>query len=216
MSLPKPYYEKDGITIYHGNCQNILPNIPKVDLVLTDPPYGIGIAKNPFRQKHEKSSWDSKPVDKNLLMLSIKSGKHSIVWGGNYFELPVSQKFFVWDKVQPEDFSSAMCEQAWSNIPGPAKLFRKRVVGYFKQHPTQKPVELMSWCIQQAPEAQTVLDPFMGAGTTLASAKELNRKAIGIEIEEKYCEIASKRLSQQVFSFESDSITGKTVEVRNE
>ena len=201
MSLPRPYYEREGIVIYNADCRDIFPHLPQVDLVLTDPPYGIGIASNPFRQKHEKNEWDNEPVDKELLLSYISKGRFAIVWGGNYFGLPAHQKFLVWDKEQPEDFSSAMCEQAWTNIPGPAKLFRRRVIGYFKQHPTQKPSELMSWCIQQTLEAQTILDPFMGSGTTLVAAKELGRKAIGIEIEERYCEIAAKRLSQEVIPF---------------
>jgi site-specific DNA-methyltransferase (adenine-specific) len=202
VSLPEPYYhdEDSGITIFHADCREILPLLEpgSIDLVLTDPPYGIGIAANPFRQKHERSTWDdARPTD-SLIAETVAFGKHAIVWGGNYFDLPPTQRFFVWDKVQPEDFSSAMCEMAWSNIPGPAKMFKRHVVSYEKNHPTQKPVELMRWCIDFAPNARTILDPFMGSGTTLRAAKDLGRKAIGIEIEEKYCEIAVRRLSQQV------------------
>jgi site-specific DNA-methyltransferase (adenine-specific) len=198
MTLPEPYYQDDSCTIYHGDCREILPHLIHVDLVLTDPPYGIGIAANPFRQKHETSAWDDSPVDVALLAQVIESGTHAVVWGGNYFGLPASQRFFVWDKGQPEDFSSAMCEQAWTNQPGPAKLFRRNVWQYEKQHPTQKPIEVMRWCIEFFPDARTVLDPFMGSGTTLRAAKDCGRKAIGIELEERYCEIAAKRLSQMV------------------
>ena len=197
----KPYYDDgNGIVIYHGDCRELLPHLEPVDLVLTDPPYGIGLAANPFRQKFERSSWDDKPVDADLLAAIIAKGKDAIVWGGNYFNLPAHQRFLVWDKVQPEDFSSAMCEQAWTTLSGPAKLFSRRVVSYSKEHPTQKPLELMHWCLNFAPEASTILDPFMGSGTTLRAAKDLGRKAIGIEIEEKYCEIAAKRLAQEVLA----------------
>jgi len=197
----KPYYDHAGITIYHGDCREILPTLQKVDLVLTDPPYGIGIAANPFRQKHEKMSWDDKPADAEGIDGCRVGGDWVIIWGGNYFYLPPCQRFLIWDKEQPEDFSSSMCEMAWTNIPGPAKLFRKRVVNIEKFHPTTKPYELMQWCIGFAPKADTILDPYMGSGTTLRAAKDLGRKAIGIEIEEKYCEIAAKRLQQEVFNF---------------
>lgn len=193
-----PYYEQDGITIYHGDCREILPTLEPVDLVLTDPPYGIGLAANPFRQRFEQQAWDDAPVDAALLQQCIAAGKDAIVWGGNYFGLPAHQRFLIWDKGQPEAFSSAMCEQAWTTIPGPAKLFRRHVVSYEKHHPTQKPVELMRWCLGFAPNARTIIDPFMGSGTTLRAAKDLGRKAIGIEIEERYCEIAAKRMSQGV------------------
>lgn len=198
VSRMTPYYERDGIVIYHGDCREILPALDPVDLVLTDPPYGIGLAANPFRQRFEAAEWDGEPVDGDLLRCVIEKGRDAIVWGGNYFGLPAHQRFLVWDKVQPEDFSSAMCEQAWTTLDGPAKMFRRHVVSYEKWHPTQKPVELMRWCIGLAPEPATILDPFMGSGTTLRAAKDLGRKAIGIEIEERYCEIAVKRLAQEV------------------
>ncbi len=195
----KPYYEDDSITIFHGDCRDILPSIKSVDLLLTDPPYGLNIANNPFRQKHEKQPWDAVPVDIDLLRQCIDQATFSIIWGGNYFDLPPHQKFFVWDKGQPEKFSSAMCEQAYTTLAGPAKLFRRHVVSYEKFHPTQKPIELMRWCIEQTGnEAQTILDPFMGSGTTLRAAKDLAREAIGIETDERYCEIAAKRMSQMV------------------
>jgi site-specific DNA-methyltransferase (adenine-specific) len=197
-NLPKPYFEDESVTIYHGDCRELLPLMPKVDLVLTDPPYGIGLAANPFRQKHAKADWDDEPVTPELLDSVIRMADESIVWGGNYFGLPAHQCFLIWDKVQPESFSSAMVEQAWTNLSGPAKMFARHVVSYEKWHPTQKPVELMRWAIGRASAPQTILNPFMGSGTTLRAAKDLGRKAIGIELEERYCEIAAKRMSQGV------------------
>jgi DNA modification methylase len=198
-----PYYEHAGITIYHGDCREILPTLPKCDLLLTDPPYGIGIAANPFRQKYLPQEWDNTPCPDDLLTAAMVAAENQVIWGGNYFDLPPVQGFLVWDKQQPEDFSSAMCEMAWTSRTAPAKLFRFRVVGYFKEHPTEKPVDLIQWCAGFFPDAQTILDPFMGSGTTPVAAKNLGRKAIGIEIEERYCEIAAKRLSQEVFDFEA-------------
>ena len=195
----KPYYEEAGITIHHGDCREILPHLPKVDLVLTDPPYGIGIAANPVRQKFSPQGWDNAPPSRETIKLAAEKGKWAIIWGGNYFDLPPSKSFLVWDKCQPEEFTLAMVEQAWTNIGRPAKMFTLRVTSYAKEHPTEKPVPLMAWCMKQAPELpDTVLDPFMGSGTTLVAAKNLGRRAIGIEIEERYCEIAANRLRQGV------------------
>lgn len=193
-----PYYQDDAVTIYHGDCREVLPRTPFADLLLTDPPYGLGIAANPFRQRHEVSAWDDAPVELGLLWACIAHAREAVVWGGNYFALPAHQRFLVWDKVQPEDFSSAGCELAWTNFDGPAKLFSRHVVSYKKWHPTQKPLELMRWCLGFAPEAQLILDPFMGAGTTLRAAKDCNRRAIGIELEERYCEVAAQRCAQEV------------------
>ena len=200
--LPEPYYrdnQKD-IVIYCADCRDILKKIPDrcIDLVLTDPPYGIGIASNPFRQKHAKSNWDEKPIDKDLLDKVIEISDEQVIWGGNYFDLPQSKCFFIWDKLQPQNFSSAMCEMAWVSKDMPAKMYKKWVVDYEKWHPTQKPHDLMVWCLEFFPEAQTILDPFLGSGTTAVACKVLGRKCIGIEISEKYCEIAKKRLAQGV------------------
>ena len=124
----------------------------------------------------------------------MQAGEDFIIWGGNYFDLPPSQGFFVWDKVQPENFSLSMCEYAWTSLKRPAKIFRYRVIGYKKHHPTQKPVPLIKWCLGHIPKAKTILDPFMGSGTTGVACMDLGRKFIGIEINEKYFDIACKRI----------------------
>lgn len=183
-------------TLYLGDCRDILPTLPKVDAVITDPPYGIGISANPVRQMHEKLDWDASAPDESMIGAVVAAGAVAIVWGGNYFDLPPSQCFLVWDKVQPQDFSLAMCEQAWTNKKGPAKLYRQSVLSYRKEHPTQKPVDLMKWCIDQAgvPTQGTVLDAFMGSGTTGVAAVQMGRRFIGIEREPKYFEIACRRI----------------------
>ena len=184
--------------VHCGDCLEFMKLMPDkcVDLVLTDPPYGIGIAKNPFRQKFEKEDWDNFVPTQEYFNEIFRVSKEQIIWGGNYFNLPPSQCFYVWDKVQPEDFSSAMCEMAWVSRQSPAKLFKQRVVSIQKFHPTTKPVELMKWCIQFFPEAKTILDPFMGSGTTCVASKTLGRNFIGIELSQKYCDIANQRLRQ--------------------
>ena len=181
-------------TLYLGDCRDVLPTLPKVDACITDPPYGIGIAANPVRQAHAKQDWDDAPPDASLIAEVVSKGEVSIIWGGNYFGLPASQCFLVWDKCQPEDFTLAMCEMAWTNIRKPAKSFRMSVTSYPKEHPTQKPEALMTWCIKHAGNPATVLDPFMGAGTTGVAAIHAGRSFIGIEREPKYFDIACRRI----------------------
>jgi len=184
--------------LYRADCMDILPTLGKVDAVITDPPYGIGIAANPVRQMHEKLDWDSFVPSANIISAVLDCAPVHVIWGGNYFDLPPSQCFFVWDKVQPENFSLAMCEQAWVSKKGPAKMFRQSVLSYSKEHPTQKPVSLMAWCIRMLDEPKTIIDPFLGSGTTGVAAIQLGRKFIGIEREPKYFDIACKRIEQAV------------------
>jgi site-specific DNA-methyltransferase (adenine-specific)/modification methylase len=188
------------VTLYRGDCLEILPTLGKVDAVVTDPPYGIGIASNPVRQKHAKSDWDNAPPTTTLLDAVRAMAPVQILWGGNYFDLPPSQGFLIWDKVQPEEFSLSMCEYAWTNLSKPAKLFKRHVVSYKKQHPTQKPIELMEWCVKWAGSPQTIVDPFMGSGTTGVACVRLNRRFIGIEIDPGYFEIAKKRIQDELSS----------------
>lgn len=200
MPVPvKPYYQDERCTIYNADCRKVLPWLGTFDLLLTDPPYGIGIAANPVRQKHEKQDWDDLCPPRYLVEMAVESARFAIIWGGNYFGLPASRKFLVWDKQQPADFSLAQCEQAWCSWDGNAKTYTKRVINYSKVHPTQKPEGLMKWCIGQTPEkVETIVDPFMGSGTTLVAAKSEGIAAVGIEINEGYCEAAAKRLEQGV------------------
>ncbi len=209
MSLPVPYYQDSAVTIYHGDCREILPHLPKVDLVLTDPPYGIGLSSGAGKYGCLKWSgakdlkWDTKIPDNEVFeMLLSKSDVH-IIWGGNFFPLPLSPCYLVWDKGAGfKNRSFSECEMAWSSMDRAPKIFawdplaRGDYKG--KQHPTQKPEPLIRWCINLADNPQTILDPFMGSGTTLRAAKDLGRKAIGIELEEKYCEIAARRMAQEV------------------
>jgi DNA modification methylase len=215
--VSEPYYQEDGITIYHGDCREILPALPRADLLLTDPPYGIGIqgrngiSKQAQTVDYGEVTWDDAPIDPALLQLAIRSAFHAVVFGGNYYAVPPSSCWLVWDKDNGAN-PFADCELAWTNLPKAVRRLRYRwqgmiqeVMGHAKekrQHPTQKPVPVMEWCIGQAPDScQTILDPFMGSGTTLVAAKNLGRHGIGIEIEERYCEIAAKRLAQGVLDF---------------
>ena len=184
------------------NCMDamkLLKQIPDngVDLCLTDPPYGIGISSNPFRQKYKKQDWDNKPMSDDILKEILRVSKEQIFWGGNYFDLPPSQGFLIWDKHQPQNFSSAMCEMAWCSKQSPAKMYKKRVVGITKYHPTTKPVDLMEWCLLFYPDAKLILDPFMGSWTTAVACQNLKRNFIGCEKDEQYCSVGRDRLRQK-------------------
>lgn len=225
MSLPKPYYDEDGITIYHGDCRDILPYLEPVDLVLTDPPYGIRYRSNHNSSRRGKwAKWvryenlpgiigDDVPLDPSFL---LELDRPMALFGGNYCadKLPSSRCWIIWDKrdgIGPNN--QADCELCWTNFQKPSRIWRHLWSGLLrageenvalseKLHPHQKPVNLLRFIIQYSDTEGIVLDPFMGSGTTLRAAKDMGRKAIGIEIEEKYCEIAVKRLAQGVLKYE--------------
>jgi site-specific DNA-methyltransferase (adenine-specific)/modification methylase len=190
--------------LYCGDCLEILPTLPKVDAVVTDPPYGIGekwdkpgrFATCAGKLWNGDAGWDvctNQPgVD---LALSISNGR-GIIWGGNYYSLPPSRGYLIWDKMQV-GFSLADSEMAWVSDPITPKHFRyarAQLASEGKEHPTQKPLPLMLWCLKFLPNSKTILDPFMGSGTTGAACMNLGRKFIGIEIERKYFDIACERI----------------------
>ena len=191
--------------LYLGDCVEILPHLPKVDACITDPPYGIKrFEKGSLRfdktgEYKNGIAWDKAP-EKAFFDLMLSKGENAIIWGANNFELPTSEYFLVWDKQQTvANFASA--ELAYTNIKVPAKVFRFSIHQHNtieKSHPTQKPVDLMAWCIDFVPKAKTILDPFMGSGTTGVAAIQLGRSFIGIEREPKYFDIACKRIEQAV------------------
>jgi DNA modification methylase len=199
----KPYYSEPGIDIYLGDCRDILPSLPKVDLVLTDPPYGILLKGSAHSRRFAKSgrgdiAWDIAPTN-NELKAILAVANQTMIWGGNNFDLGPTFGWMIWDK-QNDGLNFGECEYCWTTMRFAPRIHRERCVNIDNQreHPTQKPKNLMIRCIQMAGDPQTILDPFMGSSTTLRAAKDLGRKAIGIEIEEKYCEIAVKRLAQEV------------------
>jgi len=204
----EPFYERDGQTIFCGDCREILPALEPVDLVLTDPPYGIGErwqggARHGWAktdtEKTSRNSWDGATPDDATIRAVVSAGTAAIVWGGNYFALPPSRCWLVWNKPE-RGFTLAEAELAWTSADNVARVFDGNRHAATRVHPTQKPLPLIKWCLSLswAKDAATVLDPFMGSGTTLVAARDMGRKAIGIEIEERYCEIAAKRLDQGV------------------
>ncbi len=194
-------------TLYLGDCRDVLPGLEKVDAVVTDPPYGIGAGTGIGKVTKEGSDfrggdqWDAETPPSELFDALRAQSQWQIIWGGNYFGLPPAKGFFVWDKIQPEQFTLAMAELAWTNIPTPAKIWRWKSQsingGAPKFHPTQKPEDLMLWCIGKLPEPSlVVLDPFLGSGTTGVAAVQMGRRFIGIERDPGYFDIACRRIEQ--------------------
>jgi DNA modification methylase len=188
-----------------ADCRDVLPTLGRVDAVVTDPPYGMaeklsGSGSGRWKKLYDEKggfSWD-KEAPQIVLELPAMANT-AIIWGGNFFQLPPSRSWLVWNKII-RNFSTSVCELAWTNLDSPIDAFdysHGQLATEGKQHPTQKPLPLMIWCIKQCkPAAQTILDPFMGSGTTGVACVNLGRKFIGIEREERYFDIACKRISE--------------------
>ena len=195
-------------TLYCGDCVEVLPTLPRVDAVITDPPYGINVSTRV--NYREKQAWDAERPD---LTPWLNVGRYHLFWGGQYFadKLPMSEGWLTWCKRPVDmDFSNdnrsyATTELAWRDW-GKAKFFAQVWDGGMRAgaaenrdfcHPSQKPVELMAWCLRQLPaEAKIILDPFMGSGTTGVACAQISRKFIGIEREPRYFDIACERISR--------------------
>lgn len=218
MSGPTPYYDDGAVTIYHGDSRAIIRALDTshVDLVLTDPPYGVNLNTSYRKAKRGRlAASNNYPAihgdDAAFDPSGLLAFPNLVLWGANYYadRLPARGQWLIWDKRDGVAFNDqADCELAWTRgttgtVP---RLFVHRWNGMLKAseqseqrlHPTQKPVALMKWCLSFYPEAGTILDPYMGSGSTLRACKDMGRKAIGIEYEESYCEIAAKRCAQEV------------------
>jgi site-specific DNA-methyltransferase (adenine-specific) len=198
-----PYYEDDKAMIYHGDCREILPSLT-VDYVVSDPPYGIDHVPSSY-WKHQRIRGDSTPFDPSHL-LRYKA----VLFGANHYAdcLPPSAGWIVWNKRDQVSrrLPGSDAELAWTNILKQVRIFTHVWIPHTLRdertvHPTQKPVRLMRRILEEVIPSGVVCDPYMGSGTTLRAAKDLNRKSIGIEIEERYCEIAARRLGQEVLDF---------------
>jgi hypothetical protein len=205
-----PYYEDESVQIYHGDCRDVLPLVD-YDATVSDPPYGVlsesgsaATRRSGGNQDNGVMAWDVAP-ERTLLDLII--AKPAMLWGGCHLTLPPTVGYLVWDK-QIDGLNFGEVEYCWTNLQFAPRVFRYRAVGVDggKVHPTQKPEALMQWCFSFLPKSVgDIVDPFMGSGTTLVAAKRLGRKAIGIEREEKYCEIAAKRCAQGSLFAKRDS-----------
>lgn len=214
-----PYYQDSAVTLYHGDCREIVSGLGQFDLLLTDPPYGIGESSSRVASRQRRANgnsnaladqrdygkfnWDSEPVSKEVLDMVRGVCRKQIIWGGNYFELPPCKGPLIWDKENgATDFADG--ELAWNNLGCALRIKRHmwngmlRKGGEKRTHPTQKPLDLMVWCIGLAGDVHTILDPFAGSGTTGRAAKDLGLKCTLIEREERYCEQIAIRMAQEV------------------
>jgi site-specific DNA-methyltransferase (adenine-specific) len=212
-----PFYEEPAGKIYYGDCLEVMKSMPdkSIDLVLTDPPYGIGAYANGTmgngvlakQSKFNAVNWDNSIPSKEYFDEMMRVSKNQIIFGGNYFVLPPSCCWIVWDKDNGNNYF-ADCELAWTSFQTAVRKFKWKWQGMlqenmkqkdFRFHPTQKPLELMRWCLEKYSQpSDIVLDPFLGSGTTARACKDLGRYYIGAEISKDYCEIAKKRLAQEV------------------
>jgi site-specific DNA-methyltransferase (adenine-specific) len=196
-------------TLYLGDCLEILPTLPHFDLILTDPPYGLGIdgqeedrkSRNPKhnRKGYEFLGWDGEPPSRYAFEMMYHKSKHQIIWGGNYFVDRLRQGtkgWLFWDKGQ-RGLTMSDGEFAYTSFDFPSRAItinRVELQTDGAEHPTQKPLRLMSWCLGLAPQCVTVCDPFMGSGTTGVACMQAGRQFVGIEREEKYYDIARRRI----------------------
>lgn len=211
-------------TIYNEDCLETMKRMPDgfVDLVLTDPPYGIGVDRTMAKQggtqygkaaapksHYSSSGWDDKIPSKEVFDEIFRVSKHQIIFGGNYFTLylPPSSSWIVWDKVNGDN-AFADCELVWTSHKSAVRLKQYMWNGMIQQnmknketryHPTQKPLDLLRWILEKYSAAEDLIyDPFMGSGTTARACKDLGRNYIGSEISKEYCDIAEQRLRQGV------------------
>jgi DNA modification methylase len=220
--LPEPFYERDGITIYHGDCRLILPLLGTFDLLMADPPYGIDVAKTGkvggnnkgVARDYGASEWDKEVVEEWVMSLARSRCRKQIIFGGNYYALPPCKGPLIWDKQNTGNFADG--EMAWNNLGCALRIKRHLWNGMIRKgdesrdHPTQKPLEVIQWAIMQAGDVETILDPWAGSGTTGHAAKNLGKRAVLIEREERYCEIAVARLAQDVLPLHTENATAQT------
>lgn len=208
LAVIEPYYDDGQITVYVADCRDVLPQLERCDLLLTDPPYGISrdgqqatTGGHGGRRAHEFMGWDSERPDGDVFAAMLASADEHIIWGGNYFAdlLPPTSGWLVWDKGQRINQSDG--ELAWTSRDGALRIYELNRVALMLDeatHPTQKPLRLIKWCIGFFPDANTILDPFAGSLTTAVAAKHLGRRCIAIEREEKYVIAGLERLRQGV------------------
>lgn len=235
----RPYYDDGTCVIYHADCRDVLVAIQpsRVALVLTDPPYGVGVDTAYHSRGRGKPSAKSTPVGRSRIARAneyapvvgdsepfdpshLSAYRRLVLWGAHHYadRLPPSPSWLVWDRVSG-DSATADAELAWTNLGGTVRTFKYLWNGACRHgekdthglHPTQKPVALMRWIIERWTEpGDLIFDPYMGSGPVAKACAETGRRYIGIEIDEGYCAKAVARLRQQVFSFDSAAVSRTT------
>jgi|LGOV01.1.fsa_nt_gb site-specific DNA-methyltransferase (adenine-specific) len=197
--------------VFNEDCLETMSRMKdnSVDLILTDPPYGINASSNSLglrkehthKRKWDKKNWDKETPVKEIFDEIFRVSKHQIIWGGNYFDIPPCKNYIIWDKKITGNVPFAHCEMAWTSYSNAPTLYSLAVqsISEDKVHPTQKPLKLFDYCIREAikndSEIKTIYDPFAGSGTALIVAKSLGLDYIGSELDKDYYNIIQKRLS---------------------
>jgi DNA modification methylase len=207
--MAKVEHIAEGVSLYLGDNREILPALGMLDAIVTDPPYGIGIAKRGTVgtskaakvKDYGASEWDSATPPDWLIAMIRDQSRWQIIFGGNFFSLPPSSCWLVWDKKNSGDFAD--CELAWTNLPKAVRRIEWLWNGMIRkgsdirEHPTQKPLGVMAWALDQLPaDVKTICDPFMGSGTTGIAAAHKGLQFIGIEREPQYFDVACQRIQE--------------------
>ena len=188
-----------GQTLIEADCLEVMPLLGRFDAVVTDPPYGLG-------KRMQGGTWGAQDHNSGFLRWDLEARQEwadailsldarAIIWGGNYFDLPPSRCWLIWNKINAVP-TMADFEQAWTNLDRPSKRMDLPVGRVEYGHPTQKPLALMEWCLGFLPDAKTILDPFMGSGTTLVACQRMGRQGTGIELDPEYFDIACRRVDE--------------------
>jgi site-specific DNA-methyltransferase (adenine-specific) len=189
-------------TLYLGDCREIAPGLDRPAAVISDPPYGLGDKMQggtwgATATRADMLRWDQAPPSADDMAWIRALTDRVVLWGGQYFALPPNRCWFMWRKINAVP-TMADFEMAWTNLDRPAKCWDGNVGRVEHGHPTEKPVALMRWCIEQAkvPPGGTILDPYMGSGSTGVAAVQMRHPLIGIEIEPRYFDIACRRIEE--------------------
>ena len=189
--------------IYNEDCLQAMKQIPDkyFELAIVDPPYGIERFKHGGsvinKYGNEKGIWNNEKPSKEYFDELFRVSKNQIIWGANNFELPTSEYFIIWDKVNPENFSFAMCEMAWTNCRKPAKIFKLNSMQQDRIHPTQKPVALYEWLLNNyAKKGDKILDTHLGSASSIIACKKLGFEYLGFELDPDYFKSASERIAK--------------------
>ena len=194
----------EGINLIHGDSLQALKGYADnhFDIAIVDPPYGIDINSSGthFKEKYEVKDWDKNTPDDEYFTELKRVSKNQIIWGGNYFldRLGNCKCFIVWDKKIAEDMSFAMCEMAWTSFKNGAKIYKTTAMQQNRIHPTQKPVQLYKWLLENyTNENDLILDTHLGSGSIAIACHYMKRNLIGYEIDKEYYDAACKRFKEQ-------------------
>jgi site-specific DNA-methyltransferase (adenine-specific) len=208
MNYKDKFQDKDkNITLYNMDCMELLKNTEDnyFKVAIVDPPYGIGYAKRKSKTKTSKiqytpKDWDNEAPTKEYFKELFRVSENQIIWGGNYFELPTTRCFVIWDKCQPEGLDQAMCEFAWCSFNKSAKIYKTSVqqMQFTRIHPTQKPIKLYEWLLQNyAKEGDKILDTHLGSGSIAIACNRLKFELTASELDTEYFESSVKRYKEQ-------------------